>query len=122
MMAEPGDGISVHCVLQNMTLELDQLSDKLIHVEKILFQNGGVPTPGNHLKEMQDIDLIIQQVSDMGRALSCILESDLGGAAVPLSTFAERMHLNELRSKLIGQEPNTEEQIGQKPSEFLFFE
>jgi len=70
---------------------------------------------------MQDIDLIIQQIADLGRAISCVANVELEDLSVKTSALGDQLHLNDLRQRLLGL---TEETVLDAPgptNETLFF-
>jgi len=94
--------IAIHDLLANIGAELDILSDRLKDVETIIFDAENRPDETVFLQEMQDMDLIIQQISDLARAVRCAADVRFDDAVLQASTLDETMHLNDLRRRLLG--------------------
>lgn len=94
--------IPIQHVLSNVSEELVELARRLQRVEKLLFDHDLSATLGERMQDMQDIDLIIQQISDLGRAIRCVAEVELDDASVRTSVLGDRLHLNDLRQRLLG--------------------
>ena len=94
--------VPIRHVLANISGELATLAARLQHVEKLLFDHEMSGTLADRLQDMQDIDLIIQQIADLGRALDCVAEADLDHASLRTSVLGDRLHLNDLRQRLLG--------------------
>ncbi len=94
--------ISIQELLANVCDELFVLSDRLRDVEKVLFDDAQSVDLTSHVAQMQDMDLIIQQISDLARAIHCVTEVELDGAQVITSVLGDRLHLNDLRQRLLG--------------------
>lgn len=94
--------IAIQDLLANVCAELDVLSGRLKDVETIIFDNEKRPDEATFLQEMQDMDLIIQQISDLARALGCVADVRLEDAMLKTSALGDKMHLNDLRQRLLG--------------------
>jgi len=82
--------------------ELSALSHRLQDVEKLVFDSDGLENVAAKLEQMQDMDLIIQQIADLGRAIRVVSDAQLEGAMLPTSSLGDTLHLNDLRQRLLG--------------------
>ena len=96
------DKIPIQNVLVKVCKELTCLSERLRDVEALLFDSGASDGSDQKLVKIQDIDLIIQQISDLSRALKCVAEVEMDDAMVRTGVFGDNMHLNDLRLRLLG--------------------
>jgi len=94
--------IAIQDLLANVGDELEVLSIRMKAVEALIFDDGRHPGNAAMLQKMQDMDLIIQQVSDLGRAVKCVSDVALDGAMLQTSALGDKMHLNDLRQRLLG--------------------
>ncbi len=102
MTANPVQKIPIQLVLTNVSDELFALSRRLQHVEEIIFDPKTEKSLTQNLEGMQDMDLIIQQIADLARAINCITEVELDDVKVGVSTLDDRLHLDDLRKRLLG--------------------
>ena len=118
---QPLQKVPIQHVLAHVSAELSALSRRLQDVETLLFDRHLVHEAGPDRLRMQDMDLIIQQVADLGRAIMCVAEVELEDLSVRTSVLGDRLHLNDLRQRLLGL---SEDKVldGQGPSsDILFF-
>lgn len=94
--------VAIQSVLANASEELFVLGKRLQDVETILFNGDEPHNLRNHLQEMQDMDLIIQQICDLARAIRLVSEVELEDAMLATSTLGDSLHLNDLRQRLLG--------------------
>lgn len=94
--------IAIQEVLENASEELFSLGGRLQDVEKILFDASETGNLKNHQQEMQDMDLIIQQICDLARAIRLVSQVELEDAMLATSTLGDTLHLNDLRQRLLG--------------------
>lgn len=94
--------VAIQAVLSNASEELFSLGSRLQDVERILFDVSETNNLRNHQQEMQDMDLIIQQICDLARAIRLVSEVELEDAMLATSTLGDTLHLNDLRQRLLG--------------------
>lgn len=94
--------IAIQDLLANVSEELESLSCRLKNLEAIIFDRPHQPDEVIFVQEMQDMDLIIQQISDLSRAIRCVVDVRLDDAMLQTSALGDKMHLNDLRQRLLG--------------------
>lgn len=94
--------IPVDFVLLNVSEELTDLCKRLSHLEKVIFEDETRESVNQNRKQVQDMDLIIQQISDLARTIHCITEVELSGRFISAGALAERLHLKDLKDRLLG--------------------
>lgn len=94
--------IPIDLVLLNVSQELIQLCRRLHNVEKIIIATDLQNVPNQNLKQIQDMDLIIQQIADLSRTIQCVTEAELRGLTISTIVLTEKLHLRDLRDRLLG--------------------
>lgn len=94
--------VAIQEVLENASEELFALGGRLQDVEKIMFDTSETDNLRNHQQEMQDMDLIIQQICDLARAIRLVSQVELEDAMLATSALGDTLHLNDLRQRLLG--------------------
>lgn len=113
--------IPIQHVLSNVCDELAALGRRLQNVERLLFDDTADRTMADRLQEMQDIDLIIQQIADLGRAIRVVADVELDGAQVASTVLGDKLHLNDLRLRLLGMAEDHLIDRPREPREILMF-
>ena len=94
--------VAIQSVLSNISEELFSLGGRLQDVEAIMFSTTSDANFSNHQQEMQDMDLIIQQINDLARAIRVVSDVELEDAMLARSALGDTLHLNDLRQRLLG--------------------
>lgn len=94
--------IPIQYVLASSSEALFALSERLQRIESILFDQGPQGASKDHLQEMQDIDLIIQQLADIARVVAYGSEADLCDATIDAGRASAEIRLKDMRVQLLG--------------------
>lgn len=94
--------IAIQYLLSNVSDELFALGGRLQDVEAILFAIKTADDLRQHQTSLQDMDLIIQQINDLARAINVVSDVELEDAQLPTSALGSTLHLNDLRQRLLG--------------------
>lgn len=93
--------VSIDLILLNVADELLQLCRRLHLLEKVFLCSERQYSDNQELRRIQDFDLIIQQISDLSRTVECVTEAELAGVTISTSTLSKKLHLRDLRDRLI---------------------
>lgn len=94
--------IAVQVLLANVSEELFHLGGRLQDVETILFSIESTDDLRANQTDLQDVDLIIQQINDLARAIRVVANVELDDAKLSTSALGDTLHLNDLRLRLLG--------------------
>ncbi len=113
--------VPIQSVLANVSEELSALSSRLQDVEVLLLDPDVLYNPGEERRRMQDIDLIIQQIADLGRAVGCVANVELEDLSVKTSALGDQLHLNDLRQRLLGLAEEAVLEAPEPSNDVMFF-
>ena len=113
--------IPIDTVLLNVSEELAALSKRLAALEKIIFESEERPSAKENRKQIQDMDLIIQQISDLARTIHCVTEVELSGRFVSADLLAERLHLKDLKDRLVNADADGQGSAADASIDIHFF-
>ena len=94
--------IAVQVLLENICGELFALGARLQDVERTIFSIETAEELRMNLVGLQDMDLIIQQLNDLGRAIRVASHADFDELMLPAAALGETLHLADLRCRLMG--------------------
>ena len=113
--------IAVQYLLTNVSVELFALGGRLQDVEEIIFSIESSDDLTANQVNLQDLDLIIQQINDLARAIRVVSQMELDDAMLSTTALGDTLHLNDLRQRLLGLSQDRLLSASAPTEEVLFF-
>ena len=113
--------IAVQYLLTNVSVELFALGGRLQDVEEIIFSIESSDDLTANQVNLQDLDLIIQQINDLARAIRVVSQMELDDAMLSTTALGDTLHLNDLRQRLLGLSQDRLLSAPAPTEEVLFF-